>query len=157
MKPRGFVEEIARDLPLGRALDLACGSGNNALWLADRGWSVTGVDRIRTIDDPRIVVHIADLEKHEYTIEPGAWDLIVMSYYLQRDLFPAVWEGLSPDGVAIIIVHLFEPGHEQSRFSLHSGELRAAFPEAEVVAYREGRTSPESRAVAQIAIRRHPR
>jgi SAM-dependent methyltransferase len=157
MKPRAFVEEMAHDLKPGRALDLACGSGNNAIWLADRGWHVTGVDRSRTIDDPRIEVHIADLEKHEFTIEPGTWDLIVMSYYLQRDLFPAVRQGLAPGGVAIIIAHMFEPGYEQSRFSFHAGELRAAFPESEVIAYREGRTSPDSRAVAQIAIRRHPR
>jgi SAM-dependent methyltransferase len=148
---------MVRDLPAGRALDLACGSGNNAVWLADRGWRVTAVDRAPAIEDPRIEVHTADLEKHEYTIAPGAWDLIVMSYYLQRDLFPVVWQGLAPGGVAIIIVHMFEPGHEQSRFSLHAGELRAAFPEAEVIAYREGRNSPESRAVAQIAFRRHPR
>lgn len=154
MKPRAFVEELTRDLTPGRALDLACGSGNNALWLADLGWRVTAVDRTPAIQDARIDVVTADLEKHEYTIVPGGWDLIVMSYYLQRDLFADVWRGLAPGGVAIVIVHLFEPGHEQSRFSLHAGELRAAFPEAEVVAYREGRSSSESRAVAQIAIRR---
>jgi SAM-dependent methyltransferase len=153
-KPRTLVEEIARDLKPGRALDLACGSGNNAIWLADRGWRVTAVDRSPAIEDPRIQVHTADLEKHEYRIEPGAWDLIVMSYYLQRDLFAAVWHGLAPGGVAIIIVHLFEPGHEHSRFSLHPGELRAAFAESEAIIYREGSSSPGSRAVAQIAIRR---
>jgi SAM-dependent methyltransferase len=153
-KPRAFVEEIARDLKPGRALDLACGSGNNAIWMADCGWRVTAVDRAPAITDPRIEVHAADLEKHEYTIEPGAWDLIVMSYYLQRDLFTPVWQGLAPGGVGIIIVHLFELEHEQSRFSLHPGELRAAFPESEVIAYREGSSSPGSRAVAQIAIRR---
>jgi SAM-dependent methyltransferase len=154
MKPRGFVEEFARDLAPGRALDLACGSGNNALWLADRGWCVTAVDRAPAIQDPRIEVVTADLEKHEYKIETGAWDLIIMSYYLQRDLFDDVWRGLAPGGVAILIVHLFEAGHEMSRFSLQAGELGAAFPEADVIAYREGSSSPESRAVAQIAIRR---
>jgi SAM-dependent methyltransferase len=157
MKPRAFVEEIARDLTPGRALDLACGSGNNAVWLADQGWTVTAVDRSPSIVDSRVAVVTADLEKREYSIEPESWDLILMSYYLQRDLFPDVWRGLAPGGTAIIIVHLFEPGHEQSRFSLHAGELRATFPEADVIAYREGSSSPESRAVAQIAIRRNSR
>ena len=38
-----FASEVA-DLEPGRALDVACGEGRNALWLAERGWSVTGID-----------------------------------------------------------------------------------------------------------------
>ncbi|WP_072753611.1 class I SAM-dependent methyltransferase [Rhodococcus maanshanensis] len=38
------VMEFATSLPTGRALDLACGEGRNALWLATRGWQVTAVD-----------------------------------------------------------------------------------------------------------------
>ena len=40
---RFLVEEVAGLVP-GRALDLACGEGRNALWLAERGWQVTAVD-----------------------------------------------------------------------------------------------------------------
>ena len=36
--PNQFVEHEVADLPPGRALDLACGEGRNARWLADRGW-----------------------------------------------------------------------------------------------------------------------
>lgn len=42
--PNVFVEREARNLPVGSALDLACGEGRNALWLAERGWRATGVD-----------------------------------------------------------------------------------------------------------------
>ena len=42
--PNRFLVHEAGGLPPGRALDLACGEGRNALWLAARGWSVTGVD-----------------------------------------------------------------------------------------------------------------
>jgi SAM-dependent methyltransferase len=42
--PNQFVAEELADLPPGRALDLACGEGRNALWLAERGWQVTAVD-----------------------------------------------------------------------------------------------------------------
>jgi SAM-dependent methyltransferase len=42
--PNRFVEEQLAPLPPGRALDLACGEGRNAIWLASRGWKVTAVD-----------------------------------------------------------------------------------------------------------------
>jgi SAM-dependent methyltransferase len=151
--PRPFVEEIARDLTPGRALDLACGDGRNAIWLVDHGWDVTAVDKAPQIARPDITVHTADLEKHGFEIEAHSWDLIVVSYYLQVDLFPAIQRGLRPGGVAIVIVHMFEPGHESSRFSLRSGELRDYFRNRTILAYREGKPAPNARAVAQIAVR----
>jgi SAM-dependent methyltransferase len=42
--PNRWVEQEVADLAPGRALDLACGEGRNALWLAGRGWRVTAVD-----------------------------------------------------------------------------------------------------------------
>ena len=43
-EPNRFLVEELAGLPPGRALDLACGEGRNAIWLARRGWEVTGVD-----------------------------------------------------------------------------------------------------------------
>lgn len=43
-EPNRFVAGELADLPSGRALDVACGEGRNAIWLASRGWQVTGVD-----------------------------------------------------------------------------------------------------------------
>lgn len=42
--PNQWVEQHTAHLPAGQALDLACGEGRNALWLAERGWQVTAVD-----------------------------------------------------------------------------------------------------------------
>lgn len=42
--PNQFVAQELADLPPGRALDLACGEGRNARWLAERGWQVTAMD-----------------------------------------------------------------------------------------------------------------
>jgi SAM-dependent methyltransferase len=42
--PNRWVASCLSDLPAGRALDLACGEGRNAVWLASRGWTVTAVD-----------------------------------------------------------------------------------------------------------------
>jgi len=43
-EPSRILVAEADDLPPGRALDLACGTGRHAVWLAERGWRVTGVD-----------------------------------------------------------------------------------------------------------------
>ena len=155
MEPTRLLAETAIQLKPGRALDLACGSGRNAVWLADHGWQVTAVDR-SPISIPAVDTHVADLEKHEYAIEPAAWDLIVVSYYLQRDLFEPVKRGLKPGGVALVIVHMFEPGHEQSRFSVEPGELARYFEGWEILHYREGAPNDpqHKRAVAEIVARR---
>jgi len=42
--PNQFLVSEVADLPPGRAVDLACGEGRNAVWLAEQGWEVTGVD-----------------------------------------------------------------------------------------------------------------
>ncbi len=151
--PKPFVVEMARGLKPGRALDLACGDGRNAIWLADLGWQVTGVDRAPTVEHAGVEVVTADLEKHEFAIAESSWDLIVVSYYLQPDLFPHILRGLKPGGVAIIIVLLYEADRPGSRFSLQRGELRGFFEGQDILAYFEGKPAPSARAVAQIAIR----
>ncbi len=42
--PNQFLPPLAESLPTGSALDIACGEGRNAIWLARQGWDVTGVD-----------------------------------------------------------------------------------------------------------------
>ena len=75
--------KFVRTLKPGKALDLACGTGRHALWLAREGWSVTAVDGSSAavgILEPAgkatcmIESRIADLEQHEYSIAPEAWD-----------------------------------------------------------------------------------
>jgi tellurite methyltransferase len=156
-----LVVATAREMKPGRALDLACGAGRHALWLAERGWSVTAVDgspaaieRVRSRAASRgltVNAQLADLEKSEYRIEPAHWDLIVISYYLQRDLFEPAKRGVVPGGVLAAIVLLGE-----GRFSLRTGELRGYFSGWEIVHDREGHPgdSPEHRAVAEIVARR---
>jgi SAM-dependent methyltransferase len=159
--PVPLVIATASAMKPGGALDLACGAGRNALWLAEHGWSVTAVDgspaaieRVRSCAASRGVnvnAQVANLEKSEYTIEPAHWDLIVISYYLQRDLFDPAKRGVVPGGVLAAIVLLGE-----GRFSLRTGELRAYFSGWEILHDREGNPgdSPDHRPVAELVARR---
>jgi tellurite methyltransferase len=159
--PLPLVVETASEMKPGRALDLACGAGRNALWLAEHGWSVTAVDGspaaielVRTRASARGVnvnAQVADLEKGEYAIEQSHWDLIVISYYLQRDLFGPAKRGIVPGGVLVAIALLGE-----GRFSVAAGELRGYFSGWEILHDREGNPgdSPEHWAVAEIVARR---
>ncbi len=138
--PLSFVVDVTQGLPPGDALDLACGSGRHAVWLAGHGWSVTAVDgsaagieilRKRS-DGLSIQAVVADLEKHEYSIAPGAWDLIVISLYLQRDLFEPAKLGVKPGGVLIAITLLGAGRHR-----LQAGELKSYFVGWEILQVAE--------------------
>ena len=146
-----------------RALDLACGAGANALWLAEHGWDVTAVDRSPTAIDlvrahavqrgVRVTTQVADLEIHEFKITPGAWDLILMCRYLQRDLLEPARLGLAPGGVLIVIALLSEPGKD--RFRVQPGELATYFRGSvgwTILHQREGATREHR--VAEIVVRR---
>ncbi len=152
-----------RDLVPGRALDLACGAGRNALWLASRGWQVTAVDGSAAAIDilkgrnPAIDARVADLEKHEYLIQPDSWDLIAMLYYLQRDLFEPAKRGVVPGGVVLAIVHIPEPSDPRmTPFRLAPGELAGYFKDFEILHHYEGpsRDPAHQRWVAEIVARR---
>jgi len=159
--PTPLLVETASKLKPGRALDLACGTGRNAIWLAEHGWKVTAVDgsapaiEILQQQCPPVDARVADLEHHEFPMAEGSWDLIVVAYYLQRDLFETVKRGVKPGGVALVIVHMVEPGHEQSRFSVQPGELARYFEGWQILHYYEGKPrDPEhKRAVAEIVAR----
>jgi SAM-dependent methyltransferase len=160
--PTSLVMRVAETLPPGNALDLACGAGRNALWLAERGWKVTAVDgsaaaiEILRRRAPRMDARVADLEKLEYVIEPESWDLIVIAYYLQLDLIEFAKAGLRRGGVIIVIVHITAPGEEPTKHRLRPGQLIRHFKGWEILHSFEGQPedSAHRRPVAEIAARR---
>lgn len=117
-KPQGLlVEQVsllrqAARLPAGGlALDVACGFGGNALYLAAQGYTVDAVDvsevalaaasaeaqRLGLRDRVRLVQ--ADLGR--WRVPPERYDLIVVFFYLDRDLMPRLAGGLRPGGILI--------------------------------------------------------
>jgi SAM-dependent methyltransferase len=112
-EPARELTDVLKNLPPGRALDLAAGAGRHTRWLRQQGWEVTPIDREQ-----------ADLEKHEYKIQPGSWDLIVCWLYWQPDLLPEIAAGLKPGGIAALA------GKTTGRFATSLANYRAAFPHA---------------------------
>lgn len=114
------LTDVLSQLPAGRALDLAAGSGRHSVWLAERGWDVTAVD-IEIGEMPGVKTIRADLEKHEYRVAPSAWDLIVCWLYWQSDLLPEIAGGVRPGGVVAIA------GKTSGRFATSLAQLREGF------------------------------
>jgi len=114
---RLFAAEVAALAP-GRALDLACGEGRNAIWLAEQGWDVTAVDysqvalaKAREIAARRGVAPVfvaADLV--EYHPTEGAFDLVAM-LYLQipaaelRVVLQRAAAAVAPRGMFLLVGH----------------------------------------------------
>jgi SAM-dependent methyltransferase len=170
LAPAPLVVQAIEKLPPGRVLDLACGAGRHALVLAERGWSVTAVDASRVAIELvrerarerrlEMDARLVDLEKHEFDIQPEAFDLICDCCYLQRDLFPAIRAGVRPGGIVIAIIHLVDPSPDvkpmNPEFLLHRGELRAFFAGWDILHDFEGKPArgPHQRIVAEIIARR---
>lgn len=119
--PNPVVVECTTALPHGRALDLACGEGRHALWLATRGWQVTGIDysgvaidKARRIasQSPRSVRERLRYVQGDVTnmdLEPG-YDLILMIFLhlprsQRRTLVTRAIEALEPEGTLVILGH----------------------------------------------------
>ncbi len=167
--PNPLLAQTAAKLKAGKALDLACGTGRNSIWLAEHGWQVTAVDGSRaameilrkhaTERGVRLETQVADLEKGEYRVEPESWDLIAMCFYLQISLLDSAKQGVLPGGVVLVIVHILAPGDEPTEHQLRPGELRSHFSGWEIVHSYEGvpHDPAHQRLSAEVVARRPKR
>ena len=113
--PNRWVVEELEDAPAGRALDLACGEGRNALWLAAHGWQVTAVDfsavaiaKARELDTARLVEWV-EADATAYTPERPV-DLALLSYLQlpsdqRRRAVRGAAAALAPGGLLLVIAH----------------------------------------------------
>lgn len=117
-EPNRFLVERAAGLAPGRALDLACGEGRNALWLAGLGWRVTGVDFSKVgIEKARELAHargvqadwvVADLL--EYRPRAAAYELVIVFYLQVTDaertpIVRRAASALAPGGTFLLVAH----------------------------------------------------
>ena len=138
--------------PSGRALDVACGRGRHALWLARHGFATTAIDRdpsaVAALDARAhheglpLTVLARDLEGDAAPLGEVAYDLIVVVHYLHRPLFPALIAALAPGGVLVYetftVAQAARGRPTNPAFLLEPGELPRLVAPLEVCAAREG-------------------
>lgn len=139
--PWAYQQFVAPRFPApGSALDAAGGMGRHALWLAERGW------RVKLIDISEVGVAGAEQKARELGLKVDSqvadlkatdlgssrYDLVLVFFFLERELFPALMRALKPNGLLLYRTYTLE----QLRFSrgpkdpahlLKPGELREAF------------------------------
>jgi SAM-dependent methyltransferase len=165
--PSSWLVANATQLPHeGRALDLACGSGRHALWLAERGLRVRAVDNdaealgaLRTAAAERglaVEADLLDLESRPVDLGRGVYALVVVLYYLHRPLFPMLVRALAHGGLLLyetfLESHTTRTAPSRPEHLLKPGELVGLVsPPLEVLAEREGEF--DGRLVASILAR----
>jgi SAM-dependent methyltransferase len=158
-----WVRRFAPLIAHGEVLDLACGSGRHARYLAGLGHPVLALDRdpaaLAAAAGAGITTLQADLEQlpggASWPFGAGRFAAIVCTNYLHRALFPQLAESLAPDGV--LIYETFAAGNAQfgkpsnPDFLLAPGELLAwaARTGLQVVAFEDGYTATPKAAMVQ--------
>lgn len=161
-----WVQRFAPSIPAkGRVLDLACGGGRHARWLAGLGLTVLAVDidtvALQSLDGlPGIRTLAADLEGAPWPFAGQFFDGVVVTRYLHRPLLAPLVAALAPGGV--LIYETFAAGNEQygrprnPEFLLQPGELlELARGRLHVIAYEDVYIdSPKPALVQRICARR---
>ena len=144
--PSDIVVRFAPLAKTGRALDIAAGTGRNAVFLARQGFVADAVDisevGLRKIDGSLEKLRRVCADLDVFDIAAETYDLIININYLQRRIFPQIMEGLKSGGV--LIFETFVIGHPSADESPHCrdyllrpNELLRAFLPLQIVFYQE--------------------
>lgn len=162
--------ELLERQPRGPALDVACGNGRNALYLARLGFEVDALD----VSDVAIDWLTEQVRREGAAVRPRVCDLtrgplprrryqVVLNFnYLDRGLFPALKDALAPGG--LLVFESFTRGQlalswgpSTLEHTLAPGELRRAFADLEILDEREATlhadVAEKERTVASLVAR----
>ena len=151
LEPAQFLVRNVELLPKGRVLDIAMGSGRNAVYLAGLGFDVEGVDispesinsalELARNAGVNIKAQVADLENN-YVIKKDTYQVIMCFNYLQRLLIPQIKDGLLKGGMVIyetFIVDQKQFGKPTNpNYLLKHNELLDLFRDFRCLRYHEG-------------------
>ena len=135
------VDIVTKYAPLAagsNALDVACGMGRHSKYLAKLGFTVDAldisslaIDTLKSLNQEKINAQEVDFDS--YRLPEEAYDLLLCTFFLQRELFPQMIRALKPGGMLIYETFVYHPDNEQTptvrNFLLEEGELDKAFKE----------------------------
>jgi len=144
----------------GEALDVAGGLGRHAIWLAELRWKVTCVDisqvafekSQKKAEERGVAVDFLVRDLNTWSPDRKKYDLVLVFYYLQRDLFSYLEASLKPGGLLIYKTYTadqlnYEDGPKNPQHLLKQNELLHAFPGLRTLFYHE---SISEKAVAEL-------
>lgn len=145
----------------GRALDLGCGDGRNALFVAELGFEVDAIDisdvaleHLRTAaDERRLPVRVVRADLETATFPHPSYEVILVFNFLQRSLFERIERSLAPGGLLLFETWRQDPSGR--RRALEPGELVSAFPTLEILEQAERDVGQRQKEA--IVARRPPR
>ena len=147
-QPITFLKQHASLLPKGKALDIAMGEGRNGVFLATKGFEVIGLDisekgleKARKLAAQRgvtITTQVVDLETHQ--LKKETYDVVLCTYYLQRDLFAQMKATLKSGGMVLVETYTLDHRKYRPRFRkeylIHTNELLEIFKDFKILFYQ---------------------
>ena len=160
--PFSLLEQMIDRLPRGRALDVACGGGRNALFLAAHGYDVEAVDgspeALRLAEEQArergLAVRWTEADLDDYAPPQTGYAVIVNCFYLNRPLLGRLADALADDGYIFVEQHLrtFLPVPGNREWRMEPNELLRAFSGLRIVRYEEavGKDPDRDRDIATV-------
>jgi|GEM_PF-215561 len=150
--PNAFLVRTMTGRKPGRALDIGMGQGRNALWLAEQGWDVTGIDIsdegvAQARDEARrrgLKLRAERFGYAEFAYGEAQWDLIVLCSFLPRELPARLTRALKPGGLVVV-----EGFHADTAFTrllpggYHDNELPRIFDGYRTLHYEDTQAPAE--------------
>ena len=163
--PSEFLRNRADLLNVGRAMDLACGVGRNAIYLAELGFEVDAVDvslvgleiaREKTKERRLSIQWLNEDLLSDWTIPDQQYDLILMIRFVSSEVLVKLPQLLARGGALIIEEHLQWPqgnvvGPSSNRFRVKPGELIEGCKELDVLFHYEGLVEEPDGSMAALA------
>jgi tellurite methyltransferase len=117
-KPSDIVINFSEMAGTRRALDIACGTGRNSVYLAQKGFTVDAVDisdvGLKNFRAKNLPINIICADLDQFDISPNLYDLIINIRYLNRRLFPYIKEGLVSGGFLIFESFMENPSEDKN-------------------------------------------